>query len=90
MAEQIETQSTDYTKLNYRPPESTPKAKSEIKPPDWHIVIKHYRWMIRTMKYKHDGTGLDVRSYSPKLTEAIKQLPSLDKWEKENDLCRKM
>ena len=40
-------------------------------------LVKSLDWMVQTMKFKHDGTGIAAGAYSPELLEAIKLLEEL-------------
>jgi len=79
-----DTKPTNYSdgrlNLGYKP-ELKPSKKAEVEQPNWHLVIKHYRWMTKMLKWQHDNTGLNIGMYSPELTEAIEELRQLEKWE---------
>lgn len=40
-------------------------------------LVRNLDWMVETMKFKHDSTGISVGAYSPELLEAIKLLEEL-------------
>lgn len=76
---------TDYTKLNYRPPKPPEPSPAEQAPPDWGIIVKSYTWMIAALQLAHNNTGLNVGTYSPKLLEAMGQKDNLLDWMKANE-----
>ncbi len=77
-------QSTDYRKLTYRPKKSRKKPQAADVAPNWKIVARNYLWMVETLKWRHDNTGLNKGTYSPELTEAMGEVESLEKWEQQN------
>lgn len=75
-----------YASLSYKPTAPRCKPPEAIKPPDWMIVAKGFIWMVETLVWKHDDTGLNVGNYSPELTEAMRQIESLKQWSKQKEI----